>query len=101
MTEEQQGRSTDHSAADNGTSAAEAMKPGEKLYQIHVTGQLDSRWSDWLEGFELQLLENGEMLLTGIIADQAALMGILNKLNRLNLPLVSDNLVKKEEKRQL
>jgi hypothetical protein len=58
-------------------------------YEIHVRGQLDESWSDWFEGLEVKLLDNGEMILFGHIGDQAALMGILNKLYRLNLALLS------------
>jgi len=58
-------------------------------YEIRVKGQLDKSWSDWLEGLEVMLLDNGEMILSGYIGDQAALMGILNKLYRLNLALLS------------
>ena len=57
--------------------------------EIHVRGQLDESWSDWLEGLEIKLLDNGEMILSGYIGDQAALMGILNKLHGLNLALLS------------
>lgn len=64
---------------------------GEEFFEIHVKGHLDSRWSEWLEGLEVNLLENGEMLLLGPIRDQAALMGLLNKLSRLNLTLLSVN----------
>ena len=59
------------------------------FYEIKVKGQLDQSWSDWLEGLEVKLLDNGEMILFGHIGDQAALMGILNKLYRLNLTLLS------------
>jgi hypothetical protein len=65
-------------------------------FEIHVRGQLDESWSDWLGGLEVTLLENGEMLLTGHIGDQAALMGILNKLYGLNLTLLSVNEIKKQ-----
>jgi hypothetical protein len=58
-------------------------------YEIHIKGHLDESWSDWLEGMEVKLIENGEMILFGHIGDQAALMGILNKLYRLNLTLLS------------
>jgi hypothetical protein len=61
------------------------------FYEIHVKGQLNSRWSDWLDGLEMKLSENGEMILSGPIVDQAALMGVLIKLNRLNLALLSVN----------
>jgi hypothetical protein len=59
--------------------------------EIRVKGQLNDQWRDWFDNMELRLLENGEMILSGAIADQAALMGILNKLNRLNLKLLSVN----------
>jgi hypothetical protein len=58
-------------------------------FEIHVKGQLDESWSDWLEGLEVKLLDNGEMILIGHVTDQAALMGVLNKLYRLNLTLLS------------
>ena len=59
------------------------------LFEIYVKGHLDESWTDWLEGMEMKLLDNGEMILTGHIGDQAALMGILNKLYGLNLALLS------------
>jgi len=69
---------------------------GGGTFQIRVKGHLNSKWSDWLEGLEVRLLDNGEMILTGVIVDQAALMGILNKLNRLNLTLLSVSEVSKK-----
>ena len=59
------------------------------FYGIRVKGQLDESWSDWLEGLEVNLLDNGEMILSGYIGDQAALLGTLNKLHGLNLTLLS------------
>jgi hypothetical protein len=58
-------------------------------FEIRIKGHLDESWSDWLEGLEMKLLDNGEMILSGHIGDQAALMGILNKLYGLNLALLS------------
>jgi hypothetical protein len=40
-------------------------------------------------GLEVKRLDNGETILSGAVVDQAALMGILNQLHRLNLTLVS------------
>jgi hypothetical protein len=62
-----------------------------RFVEIHVKGQLDSKWSEWLDGLQVNLLDNGEMILFGPIVDQAALMGVLNKLARLNLTLLSLN----------
>ena len=70
---------------------------GGGFFEIHVKGHLNSEWSAWLEGLEVKLLENGEMILSGPIVDQAALMGVLNKLSRLNLALLSVNEVKRKE----
>jgi hypothetical protein len=69
---------------------------GGGFFEVHVKGQLDSRWSEWLEGLEVKLLENGEMILFGPIVDQAALIGVLNKLSHLNLTLLSVNKVKRK-----
>ncbi len=65
--------------------------PQGGFFEIQIRGQLDESWSDWLEGLEVKLLENGEMILSGYIGDQAALMGILYKLYGLNLTLLSLN----------
>ena len=65
--------------------------------EIRVKGQLSDQWRDWFENMDLKLLENGEMILSGAIPDQAALMGILNKLNRLNLTLLSVNEISRNQ----
>ena len=75
---------------------ANLFHAGGGFYEIHVRGQLDSRWSEWLEGLEVKLLENGEMILIGPIVDQAALMGVLNKLSHLNLALLAVNNINRE-----
>jgi hypothetical protein len=62
-----------------------------RLYEICIGGQLDSSWSEWFEGFEMHACGGRWTVLCGRVADQAALVGILNKLCRLNLPLVSVN----------
>jgi hypothetical protein len=64
---------------------------GEKVsvYEIRVKGHLGGRWSEWFDGLEITNLENGEALLSGEIADQAALHGVLAKVRDLGLPLVA------------
>lgn len=79
-------------------SGAGPPPTGKNIFEIRVKGQLDSRWSDWLGGLEVRLLDNGEMILFGPVIDQAALMGILNKLGRLNLTLCSLNQVDNQQK---
>lgn len=62
------------------------------IYQIKVQGRLNEYWSTWFDGLDITL--EGEQVqplttLTGPVADQAALRGILNKMWDLNLSLVS------------
>lgn len=66
------------------------------LYEIRVYGKLDPSWSEWLEGMTVRPLETGETLLTGPVADQAALHGLLNRIRDMNLKLVY---VEKKEER--
>ena len=58
-------------------------------YEIRIKGHLDHRWSDWFEGFAITPKDNGETLLSGPVVDQAALYGLLIKVQNLGLPLVS------------
>ena len=58
------------------------------LYYIKVKGNLDPKWADWFEVFTLASGSDGETLLSGRVADQAALHGILSKINNLGLHLV-------------
>jgi hypothetical protein len=58
-------------------------------YEICVEGQLSDRWSDWFEGLSIRNGPNGETVLSGCISDQAALFGVLNKIQALNLTLIS------------
>jgi hypothetical protein len=59
------------------------------VYQIRLKGHLDSQWSDWFAGLSITLEDNGDTLLTGPVADQAALHGLLKKVRDLGMPLVS------------
>ena len=58
------------------------------VYQIRLKGHLGRQGADWFEGLTLTLAANGETLLTGPVADQAALFGLLRKVRDLGLPLV-------------
>jgi hypothetical protein len=76
-------------ATDQGVRNAQTSHPGGRCFEIHVKGHLNSQWSDWLEGLQVTLLDDGEMILGGRLEDQAALMGVLNRLYALNLTLLS------------
>ena len=56
--------------------------------QIRVKGQIDERWSEWLDGLTITHTE-GETLLTGPILDQSALYGLMSKLRDLGLSLAA------------
>ena len=45
----------------------------------------------WFDGLAITLDENGNTLLSGPVADQAALYGLLKKVRDLGLPLLSVN----------
>jgi hypothetical protein len=65
------------------------MDETREFYHIRVEGHLDPCWSEWLDGLAIEHLPNGETLLSGFIADQTALHGLLNKIRDMNLPLIA------------
>ena len=66
------------------------------VYQIRVKGVLDNRWSEWFGGLKMAPQANGETLMTGPVADEAELHGLLNKIRDMGLPLLSVNRVEIE-----
>jgi hypothetical protein len=66
-------------------------------YEIVVPGRLDENWADWLEGMAVEVQSGDDSptitTLTGVIADQAALQGLLNRLYSLGLSLISVNYI--------
>lgn len=60
-------------------------------YQIQVLGRLAERWSDYFDGFAIahpSISGEATTLLTGVVADQSALHGLLNHIRDLGLPLL-------------
>ena len=57
-------------------------------YRIRIQGTIDPTWSDWFGGFTITP-QNGETVLEGEVNHQAALHGILAKINELGLSLIS------------
>jgi len=60
-------------------------------YEIQVQGWIGERWAHWFE--DMSVSAQGEApgattTLTGAVADQAALLGLLQKLYTLGLPLL-------------
>lgn len=89
MEDDEKDRNTNEPAAEDEAPAAGTL-PG-RCYEICIGGQLDSSWSEWFEGFEMYGCGTNWTMLCGRVEDQAALLGILNKLCGLNIPLVSVN----------
>jgi hypothetical protein len=58
-------------------------------YEIRVKGHLDARWADWFAGLSLTHAGDGTTVLAGVVADQAVLHGLLQRVRDLGVPLVS------------
>lgn len=68
-----------------------------QVFQIRVKNHLDNQWTDWFSGMSVTLEDDGVTVLTGPVADQAALHGLLKKVRDLGLPLISVNRVETSE----
>ena len=60
-----------------------------ETYCIRVEGHLDDEWSDWFGGMMLVQMPDGTTTLTGPVADQSALHGLLLKLHNMGLSLIA------------
>ena len=58
-------------------------------YEIKIKSHLDPHWSDWFAGLKMTHLPGDETLLSGMLPDQAALYGLLERVRDLNLTLIS------------
>jgi len=67
-------------------------------YQIRVQGHLHDRWAARFAPLTLARLPSGETLLTGVLADQGALYGVLLQLRDLGLTLTELRLEREAEK---
>jgi hypothetical protein len=59
------------------------------LYEIRLKGRLDPRWAAWFDGLGLTHESDGTTIISGLVADQAALHGLLQKVRDIGLPLIS------------
>lgn len=59
----------------------------QEVYQIRVQGRLDPSWSEWFDNMTLTFAQ-GETTISGAVADQAALHGLLTKVRDLGLTLL-------------
>ncbi len=56
---------------------------------IRIKGHLDPSWQPWLEELVIVHEEGGTSRLSGTLPDQAALYGVLTKIDHLSLTLLS------------
>jgi hypothetical protein len=61
---------------------------GPARYEIRVEGILDRSWTAWFEGLQVDS-DGRQTVISGPVADQAALHGLLNKVCDLGLVLIS------------
>jgi hypothetical protein len=59
------------------------------VYLLRVGGHLDPRWSEWFDGLALEWDDDGTTRLSGAVADQAQLHGLLSRIRDLGLTLIS------------
>ncbi len=73
------------------------------IYEFRIEGKLDACWSAWFEGLEIHeaVDEDTNLPVTVLIEpviDPSALHGFLEKINSLNLKLLSVNQVRTKAK---
>ena len=76
----------------------EIYRPGSSMfepatYRISILGTLDKNWSDYCGGMTIEHLSDpkgyAKSILTGRLADQSALIGVLNSLHDIGCPILS------------
>ncbi len=59
---------------------------------MRIAGHLDSRWSEWFTGLDMNYLPDGSTEISGPVVDQAALYGLLRRAQDLGLTLLTMSL---------
>jgi hypothetical protein len=63
------------------------------MYRIRILGTLDENWSDYCGGMTIEHASdpkgNAISILTGRLADQSALVGVLNSLHDIGCPIIA------------
>jgi hypothetical protein len=72
---------------------------GSPRYEIRLQGHLDARWATSFDGLALHHEPDGTTVLAGVVIDQAALHGVLQRIRDLGLPLISLTAVEAERQR--
>jgi len=66
-------------------------------YKIEIQGRLEDRWSGWFDDMNISVMSETDgptvTVLSGLVTDQAALHGLLNRIRDLSIPLLSVKLM--------
>jgi hypothetical protein len=73
----------------SGRTSTEGSRHEADQYEIRLKGHLEDRWVAWFDGLRLRRERDGTTILEGLVADQAALHGLLQKVRDTGLALVS------------
>ena len=57
-------------------------------YEVRVAGHLDDHWATWLDDLTLVRRDDGTTVLTGPVADQSQLHGLLARIRDLGVTLL-------------
>jgi len=62
-------------------------------YKIEIQGRLEPVWSHWFDDMNISVKKETRgptvTVISGLVADQAALHGLLNRIRDLGIPLLS------------
>ena len=72
-------------------------RPESGRYEIQLAGHLDAHWATWFDGLTVSREADGTTVISGLVTDQSALHGLLQRVRDLGLPLVSVNRVEGDQ----
>ena len=68
------------------------MNMSESIHcKIQIKGHLSDRWNDWFSGLTIENRPDGSAAISGLLQDQAALYGVLDRMRDLGVTLISLN----------
>ena len=73
----------------SGTTHIDGDRHEGGIYELRLKGHLDRRWAAWFDGLSLTHQSDGTTVIHGLVPDQAALHGLLQRVRDVGLPLVS------------